>query len=64
MHGIVFSDVGHVAKLLQSDVSDPITRAWNYLDMKAGYHQSYTNTGIVFPENFAQLLVLKVTGKQ
>ena len=64
IQGIVFGDVDQVAKLLQRDVSDPITRAWNYLDMKAGYHQSYTNTGIVFPENFAQLLILEATGKQ
>jgi hypothetical protein len=63
MQGIVFDDLGRVAKLLQSKVSDPISRAWNYMETKAGYHQSYTNTGIAIQENFAQLLILEATGK-
>jgi hypothetical protein len=63
MQGIVFDDFGRVASLLRSTISDPITRAWNYLETKAGHHQSYTNTGVVFPENFAQLLILEATGK-
>jgi hypothetical protein len=64
MQGIVFDDFGRVAKLLESTVSDPITRAWNYLETRAEHHESYTNTGVVFPENFAQLLILEATGKQ
>lgn len=62
MHGIVFRSTDQVMQTIQNLIRDPIERACAYLTKNAGHHESFTNTGIVIAENFAQYLILDVTG--
>lgn len=62
MHGVVFTSSKQAMQTVQNLIRDPIERAYAYLTKNAGHHESFTNTGIVIAENFAQYLILDVTG--
>lgn len=62
MQGVVFRSSEQIMQIVQNLIRDPIERAYAYLTKNAGHHESFTNTGIVIAENFAQYLILDVTG--
>lgn len=63
-HGIVFCKGGSdkVKRALRNLIGDPALRARDYLERNAGHLDSITETGIPLQENFAQLLILELTG--
>ncbi|KAJ7703151.1 Haloacid dehalogenase-like hydrolase-domain-containing protein [Mycena rosella] len=64
LHGIVFPRGGSdkVKRALRNLIGDPVLRGRDYLQRNAGALQSVTDNGIVLQENFAQLLILELTG--
>ncbi|CAK5281731.1 unnamed protein product [Mycena citricolor] len=64
LHGIVFPPEGSksVQRALRNLLGDPVHRAQRYLLGNAGALLSVTNTGVTLKENFAQLLILELTG--
>lgn len=61
MYGIVFDDQDKVMRALRNLLGDPIQRGWSFMRSHAGHLESVTNTGVLVPETFAQLLILDVT---
>ncbi|KAK7057152.1 alpha-D-glucose-1-phosphate phosphatase YihX [Favolaschia claudopus] len=63
-HGIVFPHGGSekVKRALRNLVGDPIARGRAYLQRNAKHLDSITDNGVVLHENFAQLLLLELTG--
>lgn len=55
--GIVFEQAEEVRRRLLNLLSDPARRARAWLRAHAGQLHSETNTGVVVPDNFGQLLV-------
>lgn len=64
MHGIVYGGVEGLRTALRVLVSDPLRRGWTFLRNNAGHHLSVTNTGVRIEDNFAQLLILELTGQR
>ena len=62
MKGIVFTSAQQVMQAVKNTIYDPVQRAVDYLVLNAGGHESFTNTGISISENFAQYLILDITG--
>ncbi|TFK75393.1 HAD-like protein [Pluteus cervinus] len=67
MYGIVFDSPGPVKRALRNLIGDPISRGREYLRQNAGHLESVTagteqQEPIALHENFAQLLILEVTG--
>ena len=62
MHGILFDDQKRVFQAIRNAVQDPVHRARAYLQKNAKLLHSVTSNGIIFKENFAQLLILEATG--
>ena len=62
--GIVFTSSDEVARELRALVRNPVADGEQYLRDHAKEMKSVTNTGVVLEENFAQLLILEVTGDQ
>jgi hypothetical protein len=62
--GIVLSrhKSAEVKRALRNLLSDPVMRARNYLQRNARRLQSISETGVILQENFAQLLILELTG--
>ena len=61
MHGIVFDNEANVFRQLRNIFGDPIRRGQEYLRRHAGKHESSTDTGVVFEENFTQLIIYELT---
>lgn len=67
MHGIVFESSALVQRALRNLIGDPVARGREYLLRNAGRLESFTaqtqqHEGMAIQENFAQLLILEVTG--
>ena len=62
LKGIVFTSFDEVARELRTLVRNPIIDGERYLRCHAKEMKSVTDTGVVLEENFAQLLILEVTG--
>ncbi|KAJ7770199.1 HAD-like domain-containing protein [Mycena maculata] len=64
LYGIVFHRGGcdKVKRALRNLIGDPILRGREYLRQNARSLRSVTDNGIVLQENFAQLLILELTG--
>ncbi|KAJ7462352.1 Haloacid dehalogenase-like hydrolase-domain-containing protein [Mycena galericulata] len=64
LHGIVFpkGDSDKVKRALRNLIGDPVLRGREYLRRNARLLQSITDSGVVLQENFAQLLILELTG--
>ncbi|TFK54482.1 HAD-like protein [Heliocybe sulcata] len=61
MYGIVFDNQEKVIRALRNLIGDPVQRGWGFLHSNAGRLHSYTNTGVMVPETFAQLMIMDVT---
>lgn len=61
MTGIVYDDFENVERTLRNLCFDPTIRGASFLTRHAGRHLSYTSTGVIIHENFAQLLILEAT---
>ncbi len=61
MHGIVFDDQANVFRQLRNIFGDPVRRGQEYLRRHAGKHESETDGGAVFEENFTQLIIYELT---
>ncbi|KAL1662218.1 HAD-like domain-containing protein [Schizophyllum commune] len=62
MQGVVYDDFTNVERTLHNLCGDPVARAFTYMRANAGRHLSFTSTGHVIHENFAQLLILEALG--
>ncbi|KAI0774629.1 hypothetical protein BD413DRAFT_472576 [Trametes elegans] len=62
MEGIMYASIEELARKLRSVVRDPVADGVKYLSENAGKIWSTTSTGVELHENFAQLLMLEVTG--
>jgi FMN phosphatase YigB (HAD superfamily) len=64
LHGIVFPKGGSdkVKRALRNLIGDPVLRAREYLRRNARHLESITDNGIILHENFAQLIILELTG--
>ncbi|KAJ6499937.1 Haloacid dehalogenase-like hydrolase-domain-containing protein [Mycena vitilis] len=64
LHGIVFPKGGSnkVKQALRNLIGDPVLRGRDYLQRNAQHLESITDNGILLQENFAQLLILELTG--
>ncbi|KZT29007.1 HAD-like protein [Neolentinus lepideus HHB14362 ss-1] len=61
MHGLVFDNQKKVMRALRNLIGDPVQRGRSFLESNAGHLDSFTNTGVMVPETFAQLLIMDVT---
>ncbi|KAF9063013.1 Haloacid dehalogenase-like hydrolase-domain-containing protein [Rhodocollybia butyracea] len=61
MAGILYEDFKTVERTLRNLCFDSTSRGESFLKRHAGQHLSYTSTGVVIYENFAQLLILEAT---
>lgn len=59
---IVFVDVPSMRRALFNVLEDPVRRGRDWLRREAGHLYSETDTGVVVPDNFAQLLTYELTG--
>ncbi|KAK7053307.1 hypothetical protein VNI00_003933 [Paramarasmius palmivorus] len=60
--GVVFRGMEELRRvLLNNVVGDPVGRGRLFLESNAGRLDSITDTGVVFSENFSQLLILELT---
>ncbi|KAF4538114.1 Had-like protein [Lasiodiplodia theobromae] len=59
---IVFVDVPNMRRALLNVLEDPVRRGRDWLRREAGHLYSETDTGVVVPDNFAQLLTYELTG--
>ena len=64
MNGIVFDNAQRVRQALRFFTGDPVSRGLSFLDARAGQLESETNSGQIFAENFAQLLIWEATNKR
>ncbi|KLO06674.1 HAD-like protein [Schizopora paradoxa] len=62
LNAIVFDSPENVIRTVTNYVSDPLQRASAWLKENAKRMVSVTDTGVSISENFAQLLILEVTG--
>ncbi|THH06879.1 hypothetical protein EW145_g3771 [Phellinidium pouzarii] len=62
MRGIVFHDPNQIIRAITNLVCDPVERARRFLRQNVGLHHSVTSTGVIIHENFAQYLILDLTG--
>ncbi|KAI0373913.1 HAD-like protein [Pilatotrama ljubarskyi] len=61
MHGIVFDSQANVFRALRNTFGDPVRRGWEYLRRHAGHLETSTDAGIIFEENFTQLIIYELT---
>ena len=61
INSIVFEDNSAVTQALGNFFDDRIGRAYRYLYQSAKPFDSITDSGVIVPENFAQLLILEAT---
>lgn len=59
--GIVFDDNPTVTQTLRNIFDDQVGRGYQYLYRNAKSFDSITDSGVVVPDNFAQLLILAAT---
>lgn len=62
MHGIVFRDQAEVLQTLSNIFRTPGQRGREFLRRNSGQLESFTDTGLLCEENFAQLMILELTG--
>ena len=58
---IVFDQNSTVTRILSNLFDDPVRKGYKYLYHNAKHFDSITDSGIVVPDNFAQLLILDAT---
>lgn len=58
---IVFDDTATVVRTLRNMMSSSVERGYGYLYSNAKHLDSITDSGVVIPDNFAQLLILDAT---
>ncbi|KAH9858423.1 HAD-like protein [Lenzites betulinus] len=61
MHGVVFDSQENVFRTLRNIFGDPVQRGRDYLRRYAGCLETSTDAGVVFEENFTQLIIYEVT---
>ena len=61
IRGVVFDHSSTVTRTLSNIFDDPVRKGYKYLYRNAKQFDSITDSGIVVPENFAQLLILDAT---
>ncbi|KAI0823367.1 HAD-like protein [Trametes gibbosa] len=61
MHGVVFDSQDNVFRMLRNIFGDPIHRGRDYLRQHAGRLETSTDAGVVFEENFTQLIIYELT---
>ncbi|KAI0675418.1 HAD-like protein [Trametes maxima] len=61
MHGIVFDSQETVFRTLRNIFGDPAQRGRDYLRRHAGRLETSTDAGVVFEENFTQLIIYELT---
>lgn len=61
MHGVVFDSQESVFQTLRNIFGDPIHRGRDYLRRHAGRLETSTDAGVVFEENFTQLIIYELT---
>ena len=59
--GVVFDNSSTVTRTLSNIFDDPVRKGYKYLYRNAKQFDSITDSGVVVPENFAQLLILDAT---
>lgn len=64
MHSVVFRTPESMRAALRNMFGNPLLRGKAFLDLHAGMLRSTTSTGAAFEDNFAQLLILEVTGQR
>ncbi|KAK7064910.1 alpha-D-glucose-1-phosphate phosphatase YihX [Favolaschia claudopus] len=66
LYGMVLSrdNITEMRRSLHNLLGNPVARANRYLERTAGNLQSVSDTGVVLKENFAQLLILELTGNK
>ena len=63
-HGIVFDSPTNVMRQLRNLLNDQAKRGHEFLNRNAKNMHSIADNGVVIEENFAQLLILDVTGNR
>ena len=61
INGIVFEDNSTVSRTLTGIFDGPIAKGYHYLHRNAKHFDSITDSGVVVPDNYAQLLILDAT---
>ncbi|KIJ46590.1 hypothetical protein M422DRAFT_165102 [Sphaerobolus stellatus SS14] len=61
IRSLVFDNAANVIRQLKNFCQDPVERAWAFLENNKKKLLSYTSTGVMIRENFAQLLILEAT---
>ncbi|KAK7008124.1 alpha-D-glucose-1-phosphate phosphatase YihX [Favolaschia claudopus] len=66
LYGMVLSrdNITEMRRSLHNLFGNPVSRANRYLECTAGNLQSVSDTGVILKENFAQLLILELTGNK
>ncbi|TRM56685.1 hypothetical protein BD626DRAFT_517959, partial [Schizophyllum amplum] len=62
MKGVVYDEFSNVQRTLRNICGNPVARGFAFMHEHAGRHVSFTSTGHVIQENFAQLLILEALG--
>ncbi|RAK81491.1 HAD family hydrolase [Aspergillus fijiensis CBS 313.89] len=62
MHGVVFQNVTDLKQRIMNLMGDPVSRGLTYLRSNAKRLLTVTSNNSVIHENFAQLLILELTG--
>ncbi|KAI0775839.1 HAD-like protein [Trametes elegans] len=61
MHGVVFDNQENVFRALRNIFGDPVQRGRDFLRQHAGQLETSTDSGVVFEENFTQLIIYELT---
>ncbi|OQE36850.1 hypothetical protein PENCOP_c011G04391 [Penicillium coprophilum] len=64
IHSILFEDHEQLSRQLENVLGDPVKRGTDFLISNAKRMDSVTENGITIHENFAQLLILDLTGNR
>ncbi|KZT51480.1 HAD-like protein [Calocera cornea HHB12733] len=62
--GFVFRDQESAVRTLWAMCADPVERGWKWVEENKGKMHSYTGLGKDVEENFTQILILELTGRE